>query len=124
MKPGWTGGGAGGATGTGGGAGGATYAGRGGAAGVPIAWAKTRPPAAPSGDVPATPPTLNVSTHENSPRPLPLYLCGNQNFTARSCWIVASSSTPSTRRLLDSVVVLVPQRSIEPGGPGRAIAEK
>ena len=30
-------------------------------------------------------------------------LCGNQNFTARSCWIAASSSTPSTRRLLDGV---------------------
>ena len=29
--------------------------------------------------------------------------------------IVAWSSTPSTRRLFDSVVVLVPHRSIEPG---------
>ena len=38
------------------------------------------------------------------------YLCGNQNFTARS-------STPSTRRLLDSVVVLVPHRSTEPARP-------
>ena len=48
------------------------------------------------------------------------YLCGNQNFTARSCCIVASSSTPSTpstRRLLDSVVVLVPHRSTESGRP-------
>ena len=35
-------------------------------------------------------------------------LSGNQNFTARSCCIVASSSTPSTRRLLDGVVLLVP----------------
>ena len=44
-------------------------------------------------------------------------LCGNQNFTARSCSIFASSSTPSTRRLLDSVVMLVPHRSTEPGRP-------
>ena len=28
-------------------------------------------------------------------------LCGNQKFTAPSCWIIASTSTPSTRRLLD-----------------------
>ena len=26
------------------------------------------------------------------------YLCGNQNFMARSCWIAASSSTPSITR--------------------------
>ena len=43
-------------------------------------------------------------------------LCGNQNFTARSC-VVASSSTPSTRRLLDSVAMPVPRRSTEPGRP-------
>ena len=30
-----------------------------------------------------------------------LDLCGNQNFTTRSCRIVASTSTPSTQRLLD-----------------------
>ena len=36
-----------------------------------------------------------------------VHLCGNQNFTARSC-IVASTSTPSTRRLLDSVAMPVP----------------
>ena len=30
---------------------------------------------------------------------------------------IASSSTPSTRHLLDSVVVLVPHRSTEPGRP-------
>jgi hypothetical protein len=42
-------------------------------------------------------------------------LCGNQNFTARS------SSTPSTRRLLDGVAMPVPRRSTrrstEPGRP-------
>ena len=44
-------------------------------------------------------------------------LCGNQNFTARLCWIIASSSTPSTRRLLDGVAMPVPRRSTEPGRP-------
>jgi len=44
-------------------------------------------------------------------------LCGNQNFTARSCWIAVSSSTPSTRRLLDGVAMPVPRRSTEPGRP-------
>ena len=39
-------------------------------------------------------------------------LCGNQNCTARS-----SSSTPSTRRLLDGVAMPVPRRSTEPGRP-------
>ena len=43
--------------------------------------------------------------------------CGNQNFTAHSCCIVASSSTPSTRCLLDGVVMPVPRRSTEPGRP-------
>ena len=38
-------------------------------------------------------------------------LCGNQNVTARS------SSTPSTRRLLDGVAMPVPRRSTEPGRP-------
>ena len=46
-------------------------------------------------------------------------LCGNQNFTARSCCIVASSSTPSTRRLLDGVAMPVPRRSTKPGRPRR-----
>ena len=41
-------------------------------------------------------------------------LCGNQNFTARSCSIFASSSTPSTRRLLDGVAMPVPRRLSEP----------
>ena len=36
---------------------------------------------------------------------------------ARSCRIVASSSTPSTRRLLDGVVMPDPHRSTEPGRP-------
>ena len=45
------------------------------------------------------------------------YLCGNQNFTARTCWIAASSSTPSTRCLLDGVAMPVPRRSTEPGRP-------
>ena len=36
-------------------------------------------------------------------------------------FIVASSSTPSTRRLLDGVVVLVPHRSTEPGRPRRRL---
>ena len=31
--------------------------------------------------------------------------------------IIASSSTPSTRRLLDGVAMLVPHRSTEPGRP-------
>jgi len=44
-------------------------------------------------------------------------LCGNQHFTARSRWIVASTSTPSTRRLLDGVAMPVPRRSTEPGQP-------
>merc|ERR1719409_1004341 len=44
-------------------------------------------------------------------------LCGNQNFTARSCRIIVSSSTPSTRRLLDGVAMPVPRRSTEPGRP-------
>ena len=39
------------------------------------------------------------------------------NFTAHSCCIVASSSTPSTRRLLDGVVMPVPHRTTEPGRP-------
>ena len=43
------------------------------------------------------------------------YLCGNQNFTARTCWIAASSSTPSTRCLLDGVAMPVLLRSTEPG---------
>jgi len=34
-----------------------------------------------------------------------ILLCIIQNFTAPSCGIVASTSTPSTRRLLDSVAV-------------------
>ena len=42
-------------------------------------------------------------------------LCGNQNFTARS--IVASSSTPSTRRLLDGVAMPVHHRSTTPARP-------
>ena len=33
-------------------------------------------------------------------------LCGNQNFTARSCCIVARTSTPSTRRLLAPVALV------------------
>ena len=37
-----------------------------------------------------------------------VHLCGNQNFTARS------TSTPSTRRLPDGVVIPVPHRSTEP----------
>ena len=44
-------------------------------------------------------------------------LCGNQNFTARSCCIIVSSSTPSTRRVLDGVAMPVPHRSTEPGRP-------
>ena len=44
-------------------------------------------------------------------------LCGNQNFTARSCCIIVSSATPSTRRLLDGVAMPVPHRSTEPGRP-------
>ena len=39
------------------------------------------------------------------------------NLTARSCGIVASSFTPSTRRLLDGVAMPVPRRSTEPGRP-------
>ena len=35
----------------------------------------------------------------------------------RSSCIVASSSTPSTRRLLDGVAMPVPHRSTEPGRP-------
>ncbi len=42
------------------------------------------------------------------------HLCGNQNFTACSCRIVSSPSTPSTRRLLDGVAMPVPHRSTEP----------
>ena len=42
-------------------------------------------------------------------------LCRNQNFTARSCRIGASTSTPSMRRLLDGVAMPVPHRSTEPG---------
>ena len=41
-------------------------------------------------------------------------LCGNQNFT-----LCASSSTPSTRRLLDGVAMPVPRRSTKPGRPRR-----
>ena len=44
-------------------------------------------------------------------------LCGNQNFTARSCLIVASTSTPSTRCLLDGVAMPAPHRSTEPARP-------
>ena len=46
-------------------------------------------------------------------------LCENQNFTARSCCIAASSSTPSTRRLLDGVAVWVSHPSTEPARPRR-----
>ena len=42
-------------------------------------------------------------------------MCENQNFTARS--IVASTSTPSTRRLLDGVAMPVPHRSTGPARP-------
>ena len=45
-------------------------------------------------------------------------LCGNQIYGA-FVLIFASSSTPSTRRLLDGVAVPVPQRSTEPGRPRR-----
>ena len=45
------------------------------------------------------------------------HLCRNQNFTARSRCIVASTSTPSTRRLLDGVAMLVPHRSTGPERP-------
>merc|ERR1712196_643674 len=48
---------------------------------------------------------------------LPEHLCGNQNFTARPRWVAASTSTPSTRRLLDGVAMPVPRRSTEPGRP-------
>ena len=44
-------------------------------------------------------------------------LCWKSKFTARSCCIIASSSTPSTRRLLDGVAMPVPRRSTEPGRP-------
>ena len=40
--------------------------------------------------------------------------CVEENFTARSCRIIASSSTPSTRRLLDGVAMPVPHRSKAP----------
>ena len=63
------------------------------------------------GEVPECPPCVGCFLVEGGT------LCGNQNFTARSCRIAASSSTPSTRRLLDSVVVLVPHRSTEPARP-------
>ena len=46
-------------------------------------------------------------------------LCGNQNFSARSCRIIASAPTPSTRRLLDGVEMPVSHRSTEPGRPCR-----
>ena len=45
-------------------------------------------------------------------------LCGNQNFTARRPES-SSSSTPSTRRLLDGVAMPVPRRSTKPGRPRR-----
>ena len=38
-------------------------------------------------------------------------------YTVRSSWIAASTSTPSTRHLLDSVAVSVPHRSTEPARP-------
>ena len=41
-------------------------------------------------------------------------LCGNQNCTTR---IIASTSTPWTRRLLDGVAMPVPHRSTEPARP-------
>ena len=49
--------------------------------------------------------TVSNETVTSSPAESVLYahryhLCGHQNFMARSC-IVASTSTPSTRRLLD-----------------------
>ena len=44
-------------------------------------------------------------------------LCGNQDFTARSPASSTSSSTPSTRRLLDGVAMPVPRRSTKPGRP-------
>ena len=40
-------------------------------------------------------------------------------YTVRSSWIAASTSTPSTRHLLDSVAVSVPHRSTEPARPCR-----
>ena len=43
--------------------------------------------------------------------------CVEIKFTARSCCIIASSSTPSTRRLLDGVAMPVPRRSTEPARP-------
>ena len=47
----------------------------------------------------------------------PADLCGNQKFTAPSRWIIASTSTPSTRRLLDGVAMPVPHCSTEPARP-------
>ena len=46
-----------------------------------------------------------------------MHLCRNQNFMARSCCIVASTSTPSTRHLLDGVAMPVPHRSTGPARP-------
>jgi len=43
--------------------------------------------------------------------------CVEIKFTARSYRIAASTSTPSTRRLLDGVAVSVPHRSTEPARP-------
>ena len=44
-----------------------------------------------------------------------IVLCGNKNLTARS-----STSTPSTRRLLDGVAMPVPHRSTEPARPRKS----
>ena len=50
------------------------------------------------------------SVRSRGPCALSRDLCGNQNFTALN----HSSSTPSTRRLLDGVAMPVPRRSTEP----------
>ena len=57
--------------------------------------------------------------HAQAVRPGRPGQCINQIVAAPSCSIVTSTSTPSTRRLLDSVAVPDPHRSTEPARPRR-----
>ena len=83
----------------------------------------TRPPLDPAAKPPIDPSMLDVAVQLGDLRLSRPYEVRSQMLVptcvemARSCRIVASSSTPSTRRLLDGVVMPDPHRSTEPGRP-------
>ena len=67
---------------------------------------------------PQRPPVLRSAEGVVFHGPSPLVrACVEITFTARSSWIATSTSTPSTRHLLDGVAVWVSHRSTEPARP-------